>query len=66
MVEVITVSEVVFVVFALRECGLTAFYLTFSATKTYVAIIMVLSSFVVLESKYREKEVILTRETLYV
>jgi len=51
MVEVITVSEVVFVMFALRECGLTTFCLTFSATTTCVEIVIVRASFVVLESK---------------
>jgi hypothetical protein len=50
MVEVISVREVVFVVFALGECGLTAFCLTFSATTTFITIIMGRASFVALES----------------
>jgi hypothetical protein len=51
MVEVISVREVVFVVFALGECGLTAFCLTFSATTTFITITMVRATFVALESK---------------
>jgi hypothetical protein len=50
MVEVISVSEVVFVVFALRECGLTTFCSTFSATMTCVAIIIGRALFAALES----------------
>jgi hypothetical protein len=49
MVEVITVSEVVFVEFALHECGSTTFYLTFSATTINVTIPIVRASHVVLK-----------------